>query len=136
MKVLVVDRETFLAELVKLALEADGNECFTAASVDAASHVLGSARFDLIVVDLATDEPKSLAWLEETILGRSHLRGRAFLLSGRPLEEAEARRVRACGARVLPKPFTLRQVRDAVRETVPVATRRVRYRPRGPTIRT
>ena len=56
MKVLVFDHETFLAELVKLALEADGNACFTAATVPAANEMLRSIRFDLVVVDLATDE--------------------------------------------------------------------------------
>ena len=116
MRVLVVDRESFLAELVKLALEADGHTCFTAASVRGAAEILRSARFDFLVADIATDEPRSLVWLEETVLGRSELRGRVVVLSGRSLENAEARRARACGARVIQKPFTLRQLSDAVRE--------------------
>ena len=39
MKVLIIDHEMFLAELVKLALEADGHACFTAAGVDEASAI-------------------------------------------------------------------------------------------------
>ena len=136
MKVLVVDHETFLAELVKLALEADGNVCFTAASVLAASEMLLSIRFDLIVVDLATDEPKSLIWLEETLLGHPELQGRAFVFAGGALQPTEADRVRACGARVIQKPFSLHQLRDTVRAMAPVAGKKTDPHPRGPAIET
>ena len=134
MKVLVIDHETFLAELVKLALEADGHACFTAASVPAASELLRSIRFDLIVVDLATDDSNSLVWLEATILGNPELRGRAFVFAGGALEPNEAHRVRACGARVIQKPFTLHQLRDAVRTMAPVVGKKADPHPRGPAV--
>jgi DNA-binding response OmpR family regulator len=136
MNVLVVDQETFLAELVKLALEADGHACFTAASVLAASEMLRSIHFDLIVVDLATDDPNSLAWLEETILGHPELRERAFVFAGGALESTEARRVWAFGARVIQKPFTFHQLRDAVRTMAPVVGKKAGPHTRGPAIET
>ena len=136
MRVLVVDHETFLAELVKLALEADGNACSTAASVLAATEMLRSIRFDLIVVDLAADDPKSLVWLEETVLGHPELRGHAFVLTDRLLEHPETLRVQACGARTIQKPFTLHQLRDAVRTMTPVAGKKAGSHIRGPAIET
>ena len=136
MKVLVFDRETFLAELIKLALEADGNACFTAGSVPGASELLRSIRFDLVVVDLATDEQESLVWLEEAVLGHPELHGHAFAFAGGVLQPDEARRVEACGAKVIQKPFTLHQLRDAVRKVAPVVAKRADVYPRGPAIET
>jgi DNA-binding response OmpR family regulator len=136
MKVLVFDQETFLAELVKLALEADGNACFTAANVPAASELLRSIRFDLLVVDLATDLQESLAWLEETVLGHPELHGHAFAFAGGALEPDDARRVWACGAKLIQKPFTLHQLRDAVRAMAPVVAKRADAYPRGSAIET
>jgi len=136
MKVLVFDQETFLAELVKLALEADGNACYTAATVPAASELLRSIRFDLLVVDLATDGHESLAWLEEAILGHPDLHGHAFAFTGGALEPDDVRRVWACGAKLIQKPFTLHQLRDAVRTMAPVAVKRADPYPRGSAIET
>ncbi len=136
MKVLVFDHEAFLAELIRLALEADGNACFTAASVTVASEMLRSIRFDLIVLDLVTDEQESLDWLEEAILGHPELHGKVFVFSGGTLEPDEFRRVRACGARLIQKPFTLHQLRDAVRTMTPVVGKGAEPRPRGPAIET
>jgi DNA-binding response OmpR family regulator len=136
MKVLVFDHETFLAELVKLALEADGNACYTAADVPAASELLRSMRFDLLVVDLATDEERSLAWLEEAVLDHPELHGHAFAFAGGTLDPDEARRVWACGAKLIQKPFTLHQLRDAVRTMAPVVSKRADQFARGSAIET
>ena len=136
MKVLVFDHDAFLAELIKLALEADGNACYTAGNVPAANELLRSIRFDLVVVDLATDEQESLVWLEEAVLGHPELHGHAFAFAGRELEPDDARRVRACCARLIQKPFTLHQLRDAVRTMAPMVGKRADVYPRGPAIET
>jgi DNA-binding response OmpR family regulator len=132
MKVLVVDRESFLAELVKLALEADGHECVTATNVEEASEFLRSVRFDLLALDLDEGYLNSFPWLEATILGHPELQGRTFVLASRPLEAAEATRVRACGAQVIRKPFTLHELRDTVRIMTPAGEKRASARPRDP----
>ena len=136
MKVLVFDHDAFLAELIKLALEADGNACFTAGDVPAATGLLRSIRFDLVVVDLATDENESLVWLEEAVLGHPQLHGHAFAFAGGELESDQARRVRACGARLIQKPFTLHQLRDAVRTMAPVIAKQADVHVRGSAIET
>ncbi len=136
MKVLVFDHDAFLAELIKLALEADGNACFTVGNVPAADEMLCSIRFDLVVVDLASDEQESLVWLEEAVLGHPELDGHAFAFAGGALEPDEARRVRECGAKLIKKPFTLHQLRDAVRTMAPVIGKRADVHARGPAIET
>lgn len=132
MKVLVVDHKTFLAELVKLALEADGHTCYAATGVAEASEILRSVRMDVVVLDLVTEGHNLLLWVEETILEKPDLHGRVFVLADRQLEHEEAARVQACGARVIRRPFTLHQMRETVRMMIPVAGKASDHRPRGP----
>jgi DNA-binding response OmpR family regulator len=134
MKVLIVDREAFLAELVKLALEADGHAGFAVSGLDEASEVLRSVRIDLITLDLAADSKKPLRWLEETILAHGELHGRVFVLTDRTLKLDEAESLLACGARVIQKPFTLHQMRETVRTIGPPVVRPSDPPPRGPVI--
>jgi DNA-binding response OmpR family regulator len=136
MKVLVIDHETFLAELVKLALEADGHACFTSASLDEASEIIRSLPIDLVTLDLVVAGRDPLAWLEDVLVAHPALHGRVFILTARLLEHTEAARVRATGARVIQKPFTLHQLRETVRLLTPVGGRRPDPRPRGPEIET
>ncbi len=136
MKVLVVDHKTFLAELVKLALEADGHVCFAATGVVEASEILRSLRIDVVVLDLVIDGHNPLLWIEQTILADPELHGRVFVLADRQLEHDEAVRVQACGARVIRKPFTLHQMRETVRMMIPVERKGPDPRPRGPVIET
>jgi DNA-binding response OmpR family regulator len=136
MKVLVVDHKTFLAELVKLALEADGHLCFAAAAIAEASEILRSARIDVVVLDLVIDGHSPLAWIEETILKNPELHGRVFVLADRQLENDEAARLQACGARIIRKPFTLHQMRETVRMMIPGEVKDPHPRSRGPQIET
>lgn len=132
MKVLVIEDETFLAELVRLALEADGHECYTAGSLEAASEILRSLRVDVLTLDLVLGGHDPLDWLEELVLGAPDLHGRVFILTGRLLDHDESLRVRACGARVIQKPFTLHQLRETVRLMTPIHPPPVESRAREP----
>jgi DNA-binding response OmpR family regulator len=133
LQILVIDDEGFVAELVSLALEADGHGCFTAGTLDEATEILRSVRVDLLTVDLTLDGRDSIDWVEEVVLANPDLHGRVFVLTGRPVEAAEAPRIQACGARVVYKPFTLQQLRETVRMLVPVEPRPPRPRA-GPPI--
>jgi DNA-binding response OmpR family regulator len=119
MKVLVVDDEGFVAELVRLAIEADGHSCLVAKTHDAAAEILASARIDLLALDLVIDGANSIDWLEDLLLAHPELHGRVCVLTGRLIDPVEAPRIRACGARVIHKPFTLQQLRETVRMLVP-----------------
>ena len=121
MRVLVIDDEAFLAELVRLALEADGHECYTAVTFEAADQILRSGAVDFLTLDLVMGGRDPLDWLEETILRYPALSGRVFIQTARLLDHEESMRVRACGARVIHKPFTLHQLRESVSLMSPVA---------------
>lgn len=136
MNVLVIDRERFLAELVKLALEAEGHACFTARSVNEASEFLSSGRIDLVAVDLDSSSDNPLAWLDDALFTHSEFHGRIFILTDRLLDHYEAARARACCARVVQKPFTLHQMLETVRMMVPLGRGPVDTRPRGPVVET
>ena len=120
MKVLVVDDETFLAELVKLALEADGHACFAVSGTGEAAEILHSVRIDLIMLDLVAEAGNPLVWLEGIILARPELRGRVLVLTDHTPGPGDAVRLQACGARVIGKPVTLHQMREMVRMIAPV----------------
>lgn len=136
MKVLVIDRETFLAELVRLALEADGHACFTAANIDEASEILRSVRIDLVSLDLESDGRNPLGWLADAVLARPELHGRILVLADRLPEHDEATQIQACGASIIRKPFTLHQIRESVRKLTPTTARPTESRSRGPEIET
>jgi DNA-binding response OmpR family regulator len=133
---LVVDHESFLAELVKLAVEAEGHACATAADLVAAGHILESTHVDLLALDLSGPGRDPFLWLEETILQHPDLHGRVFLLDASALSWDDSARAAACGARVLRKPFTLDQVRETVRAMIPASRRTADPRPRGPSLET
>jgi len=118
-RILIVDGKSFVAELVKLALEADGHECATAKSFDGATAIVDAMPIDLVTVNLAVDGRSSLDWLEEISLAHPALAGRLFILSERRLDEHEMLRVRAAGARVVHKPFTLEELRQTLTVIAP-----------------
>ena len=124
MKILIVDHERFLAELVKLALEADGHACYTASTAAMASEILAVERVDLVTLDLGANGGDALDWLDGVVLAHPEFHGRVFILADRPLDHDESRRAMACGARVIGKPFTLDQVRETVDMMTPLERRR------------
>ena len=136
MNVLVIDREMFLAELVKLALEAEGHACFTATSVNEASEILRSLSIDFVALDLDATGGDPLGWLDDAMLEHPELYGHVSILTDRLLEGDDAVRALTCGAHVIQKPFTLQQVREAVSAMVPVGGKATESRARGPLMET
>jgi len=116
LRVLVVDDETFLAELVKLALEADGHACYAADAIEDAAEIVRSVQLDLVALDLVSGGPDPIGWIEDVVLRYPGLHGRIVVLTARELAEVERLRLAACGVRVMPKPFTLHGLRRLVTE--------------------
>jgi DNA-binding response OmpR family regulator len=125
MNVLIIDSEAFLAELVCLALEADGHFGVVVASVDEASAMLLAVRVELLLLDLGSAGNDPLSWLEGTILAHAELQGRIFVLNDRQLSLEASARLLACGARVLEKPVTLAQILETVGAIVPIEARQI-----------
>ena len=135
-RVLVVEDEAFLAELIRLALEADGHDCHTASTLATAGEILRSVRIDVLTLDLVMDGRDPFDWLEDTILAQPELLGRVFILTGKLLDHDQSMRVHACGAKVVQKPFTLHQLREMVRLMAPLGPLPKESRRGGPVAET
>jgi two-component system, OmpR family, response regulator len=116
LRVLVLDDETFLAELVKLALEADGHVCYAADSIEDAAEVVRSVQLDLVALDLVSGGSEPIAWIEDVVLRYAGLHGRIVVLTAREIGGHDLLRLTACGVRVMAKPFTLHGLRRLVKE--------------------
>jgi DNA-binding response OmpR family regulator len=114
MTILVVDDEPFLAELVQEILEAKGHRCVLARSAAEADAVLAVEPVDGMVVDLHMPGRNGLEWLEEIALARPELAHATLVITGSDLSPETYARTRRCGADLLPKPFRIEDLVDAV----------------------
>ena len=114
MTILVVDDEPFLAELVQEILEAKGHRCVLARGAAEADAVLAVEPVDGMVVDLHMPGRNGLEWLEEVALARPDLVQSTLVITGSDLSPETYARTRRCGADLLPKPFRIEDLVDAV----------------------
>ena len=120
MRILVVEDEIVVAEMIRRALERLGNACVVAASTERADAELSCQAVDALTLDLTLPGTPGLEWLEELAAFRPDLARRTLVVTGRTPEAEVAERVAACGAGLLIKPFTLESLADAVRSQLAV----------------
>jgi DNA-binding response OmpR family regulator len=122
MVILAIDDEPFVAEMIQDVLEKEGHTCLTAVSVEEAEWIAGQAPIEGLVLDVGMPGKSSLDWLEELALARPELARRTLVVTGYPLEDRLVTRVRGCGARILSKPFDIRDLAATVRQLAPPPT--------------
>jgi DNA-binding response OmpR family regulator len=127
MRILVVEDETQVAELIQRMLEQLGNQCLVAPDVEQAERLLGLERVDALTLDLGMPGRGGLDWLEQIANSDPELACKTVVITGMPLEAESVERVARCGAGVLAKPFNLRSLEEAVRTQI--APTRSRDRP-------
>jgi DNA-binding response OmpR family regulator len=115
MKILVVEDEGYVADLLRRALEDLGNSCCLARDTLAADELLREAAVDAVTLDLCMPGRDGLVWLESMAERRPELARRTLVITGLPLAAESVERVARCGAGVLAKPFTLEGLHDALR---------------------
>jgi DNA-binding response OmpR family regulator len=115
MKVLVVEDEPAIAEMIGRALSDLGNSCLVAHDSVQASAVLARHEVDAVTLDLCMPGANGLDWLEGMAERQPDLARKTLVITGQWLESALVERLARCGAGVLAKPFTLEALRDAVR---------------------
>jgi DNA-binding response OmpR family regulator len=114
-RILVVDAEAALAELICETLDAEGHRTVAVHDAIEALHCLSEESFDLVVSDAALPGLSGDTLAREVARVRPGLRRRILLTTGDPLSrepEATARRV---DAELLRKPFELDELRRVVR---------------------
>lgn len=115
MRILVVEDEFHVADLIRRALENQGNTCMVAATAAEAERLLDEQKVDAVTLDLAMPGKNGLDWLEDIAGRRPDLARRTLVITGAFLEADLVDRVRRCGAGVLAKPFSLDRLAEAVR---------------------
>ena len=118
MKILVVEDEQPLAEMLCKALEALGNSCISANDADAATRLLDEHSVDAVTLDLCMPGRPGLSWLEEVAASRPELARSTLVITGSHLDADLVERLARCGAGVLAKPFTLESLAEAVRAQI------------------
>jgi len=114
-RILVVEDETHVAEMLERILEQLGNRCVRASSTEAADRVLRELPVDAVTLDLGMPGRGGLPWLEIVAATRPELARKTLVITGQTLDSDCVERVTRCGAGVLAKPFTLDHLQDALR---------------------
>ena len=115
MKILIVEDECEVADLLQRALEDLGNECVLATDAGEAAHALETGEVDALTLDLGLPDAEGIQWLEAIAESRPELARRTLVITGLMLETDNLTRLARCGAGMLAKPFTLAALEDAVR---------------------
>jgi len=113
--ILVVEDEAPVAEVLRTALETEGNSCLLARTADQAARLLDRHSVDAMTLDLGIPGIGGLEWLESIAEDWPDLAHKTLVITGRPLAPEDITRLARCGAGLLAKPFTLETLNEAVR---------------------
>jgi two-component system OmpR family response regulator len=118
MKILVVEDEHPVAEMLCRALEALGNDCLCAHDAATATEILRGQPVDAVTLDLCMPGQPGMTWLENIAETRPELARSTLVITGSHLDAETVERLARCGAGVLAKPFTLESLAEAVRAQI------------------
>ena len=122
---IVATEEPLLAELISLAFESAGHNCFVFKDVDQAARILDALRLDALVLDLRLSGRSGLDWLEVAVATRPDLPARTLLLTPTTTTSDEAARIAALGVEVARRPASVIDVERFVMDRL----RRAHERP-------
>ncbi len=115
MRILVIEDEPYIADVISKSLERIGIDCLHAGSVDEADQLLGEQPIDAVTLDLGMPGRGGLTWLESIAERDPELARKTIVITGTTLESELVERLARCGAGILAKPFTLDSLHEAVR---------------------
>lgn len=113
-RILVVEDEQNVAELIVEALEAAGHECVLAPNVGEADRLLGTRSVEGITLDIRMPGRSGLDWLAELALRRPELARRTLVITGTALSPEDCHCLARWGAGMLAKPFRIEELVDTV----------------------
>jgi two-component system NtrC family sensor kinase len=117
-RVLVIDDEPWIAEMLRRVLEDEGYQVDTAENGAVALSRMQEQSYDLIVCDVRMPEMDGRRLYRELERVRPDLLARMVFISGSALNPALEGFVRGTGAPYLRKPFTVQEVRRTTREVL------------------
>ena len=117
-RVLVVEDEPTVAQMISDVLEADGHEVETAANGLVALHKVGARVYDVIISDLRMPELDGADFYRELERAQPALLSRLIFITG-STEQPEYRSFLAGAlAPVLPKPFNVVDLQEVIRQVL------------------
>jgi two-component system NtrC family sensor kinase len=117
-RILVIDDERAVRDLISDALSIEGHEVFTAENGKEGLDLIGQYRFDLIFCDLRMPEMDGQALYEEVQRDHPQVLKRIVFVTAQAHSADYGLFLRTTGIPVIEKPFTLSQLRQAVGKVV------------------
>jgi signal transduction histidine kinase/ActR/RegA family two-component response regulator len=117
-RVLAVDDEPIVLELLTQFLRNDGHEVAVAGSVDEAMALAGRSDFDVVISDWRMPGPGGEQLYQRLCAHRADYRGRVVFMTGDALSRDVVRLAQQYGNSVLDKPFTLDSIRAAIARAI------------------
>jgi len=115
--ILLADDDAATRDLVRRALEADGHKVTTTQDgVEALERLSGGERFDVLVTDVQMPGLDGVSLAERAAAAMPGIA--ILLMSGFPEQLEKSKRIASARIATLSKPFSLEQVRAAVRGVV------------------
>lgn len=114
MKILVVEDEAYVADLICTILEEMGASCLLARNAGEADDLLRRCDVDGVTLDLGMPGRGGLDWLRSLATSQPDLACRTLVVTGMPLEPPARRKLDSYGASFLAKPFTVDELQDAI----------------------
>ena len=113
MRILVVEDEVYVADLICTILEELGHSCLLAQNAAEADDLLRRRNVDGVTLDLGMPGRNGMDWLEAMSASRPELARRTLVITGMPIEDHTHRRIERFGAGFLAKPFTVDELQEA-----------------------
>lgn len=117
-RILVIDDERAVRDLISDALNIEGHEVFTAENGKEGLDLIGQYRFDLVFCDLRMPEMDGQALYEQVQRDHPQVLKRIVFVTAQANSADYGPFLRETGIPVIEKPFTLSQLRQAVTKMV------------------
>jgi DNA-binding response OmpR family regulator len=117
-RVLIVDDEPAICNVLKVALERAGYDAIAAQSGDSALTVLTLEHVDVLLLDLRIPDTRGDVVFELAAATHPHLRTRTLFMTG-DISDRALRLIASCKCPVIRKPFALRELIAQVGALVP-----------------
>ena len=117
-RILVIDDERAVRDLISDALNIEGHDVMTAENGKEGLDLIGQYRFDLVFCDLRMPEMDGQALYEEVQRDHPQILKRIVFVTAQANSADYGPFLRTTGIPVIEKPFTLSQLRQAVTRMV------------------
>jgi DNA-binding response OmpR family regulator len=117
-RVLIVDDEPAICNVLKVALERAGYDAIAAQSGDSALTVLTLEHVDVLLLDLRIPDTRGDVVFELAAATHPHLRTQTLFMTG-DISDRALKLIQSCKCPVIRKPFALRELIAQVGALVP-----------------